>query len=136
MLSNGLKEWPVTCRVWPKTVYPVSLCILYEHTGMTWSDVVLQLTLLKLPAELSEGLFVNNSVRLQALVSLAKVFYHKRGPSHTSQTLAYWFATRCQSIKQTFIHINGDNLGFMQAVWAGCVGECVFATYANTTSSV
>jgi hypothetical protein len=30
---------------------------------------MLQLTLVELPAELSEGLFVNNSVRLQALVS-------------------------------------------------------------------
>jgi hypothetical protein len=35
-----------------------------------YSDV-LQPTLVEFPAELSEGLFVNNSVRLQALVSLS-----------------------------------------------------------------
>jgi hypothetical protein len=39
MLSNGLKEWPVICRVWSKMVYPISLCILYGHTVITWSDV-------------------------------------------------------------------------------------------------
>jgi hypothetical protein len=39
MLSNGLKEWPVICRVWSETVYPISLCVLYGHTGITWIDV-------------------------------------------------------------------------------------------------
>jgi hypothetical protein len=47
---------------------------------------------------------------------------------------AHWhdLGGRCQSIKQTFIHINGDNLGSMQAVWAGCVDECAFATYTSS----
>jgi hypothetical protein len=43
---------------------------------------------------------------------------------------AHW-QSQCQSTKQTFIHNNGDNLGSMQAVWAGCV-DCACATYTST----
>jgi hypothetical protein len=31
MFSNGLKEWPVICRVWSKTVYHIS-CVFYMGT--------------------------------------------------------------------------------------------------------
>jgi hypothetical protein len=35
MLSSGLKEWPVTFRVWSKTVYPLSLYPIWAH----WHDL-------------------------------------------------------------------------------------------------
>jgi hypothetical protein len=47
---------------------------------------------------------------------------------------AHWhnLEWRCQSIEQTFIRIDGDNLGSKQAVWAACVDECTFATYTSS----
>jgi hypothetical protein len=35
MLSSGLKEWPVTCRVWAKTVCPISLYPIWAY----WHDL-------------------------------------------------------------------------------------------------